>query len=105
MLVRPLPASVAVLAGIEAALGAGEHALTSSSGDDPARELELLRAMLRHRVDGLVITPCAEVSGEVERIAASGTPATSSSAGSVAPPRHVNCWPWTPRPKPSSAAA
>src|SRR5947207_274167 len=71
------------VAGIEAALGAGEHALTSSSGDDPARELELLRAMLRHRVDGLVITPCAEVPGEVERIAASGTPVVGMDRGAA----------------------
>jgi LacI family transcriptional regulator len=74
------------VAGIEDALGAGEHALTSSSGDDPARELSLLRAMLRHRVDGLILTPCGEVPAEVERIATSGTPVVVMDRGAATTP-------------------
>jgi LacI family transcriptional regulator len=62
------------VAGVEAALGPTEHALTSSSGDDPAKESELLRVMRRHRVDGLIITPCGEVPDEVHRLATSGIP-------------------------------
>src|SRR5262245_30751114 len=40
------------VAGVETALGREEHAFVSSSGDDPAKEAELVRLMVRHKVDG-----------------------------------------------------
>ncbi len=63
------------VAGIQSALGAGGHlGLVASSGDDGNRELELVRLMLRCRVDGLVITPTAGLPEEVERLPGAGTP-------------------------------
>jgi LacI family transcriptional regulator, galactose operon repressor len=62
------------LAGIQSALGPGRYAMVSSSRDDPATELELVRAMLRNKVDGLLITPCRAVAEEVERLPDLGTP-------------------------------
>src|SRR5207249_32419 len=64
------------VAGIQSALGRdGHHALVASSGDDPDRELELVRLLLRYRVDGVVFTPCGTIPEEVEQLPASGTPA------------------------------
>jgi LacI family transcriptional regulator len=62
------------VAGIEAALGPEHYALVSSSGDDPGREHELLRLMLRHRVDGLLLAPCVAVTDEVRRLPGRGVP-------------------------------
>ena len=62
------------VAGIEAALGDGEHVLVSSSGEDPARERELLALMVRHHVDGLILTPCGAVTPEMEQLPRHGTP-------------------------------
>jgi LacI family transcriptional regulator len=63
------------VAGVQAALAAGgHHGLVASSGDDGARELELVRILVRSRVDGLVLTPSAEVAEEVERLPEAGTP-------------------------------
>jgi LacI family transcriptional regulator len=62
------------VAGIEATLGPGQCALASSSHDDPARERDLLRLMRRHNVDGLILTPCAGVSEEVQQLPQRGTP-------------------------------
>ncbi len=63
------------VAGIQSALVAGgHHGLVASSADDADRELELVRLMLRCRVDGLVITPTADLSEEVERLPGAGTP-------------------------------
>src|SRR5262245_60826938 len=45
------------VAGIDQALGPDEYALTGSSRDDPAKELDLLRVMLRNKVDGLIVAP------------------------------------------------
>src|SRR2546421_4701895 len=63
-----------VVAGVEAALGPDEYVLTCSSGEDPARERELVRLMLGHKVDGLLVTPCTGVPPEVERLPALGVP-------------------------------
>ncbi len=63
------------VAGVQAALDqGGHHGLVASSGDDPEREVELVRLMRRCRVDGLVLTPSGEIHEEVERLPASGTP-------------------------------
>jgi LacI family transcriptional regulator len=63
------------VAGVQSALDQhGHHALVASSGDDPDRELELVRLLLRSRVDGLVLTPSGGVHEEVERLPAAGTP-------------------------------
>ncbi len=62
------------VAGVEAALGPDQYVLTSSSGEDPARERDMLRLMLKHKVDGLILTPCAGVTEEVERLPTLGTP-------------------------------
>src|SRR4051794_6991705 len=48
-----------VVAGVEAALAPQEYLLACSSAEDPDRERELVRLMLAHKVDGLLITPCA----------------------------------------------
>jgi LacI family transcriptional regulator len=63
------------VAGVQSALDQhGHHALVASSGDDPDRELELVRLLLRSRVDGLILTPSGGVHEEVERLPAAGTP-------------------------------
>lgn len=63
------------VAGVQSVLGAGgHHGLVASSGDDGDRELDLVRLMLRCRVDGLVITPSAGLQEEVERLPGAGTP-------------------------------
>jgi LacI family transcriptional regulator, galactose operon repressor len=63
-----------VVAGVEAALGPDEYVLACSSGEDPVRERELVRLMLGHKVDGLLVTPCTEVPPEVARLPALGVP-------------------------------
>jgi LacI family transcriptional regulator len=62
------------VAGIEAALGPDQYALASSSHDDPAKERDLLRLMVRHNVDGLILTPGAGVPEEVRRLPQRGIP-------------------------------
>lgn len=63
------------VAGIQSALWPqGHNAMVVSSGDDPLRELELVRLLLRSRVDGLVVTPCDRIDPEVEQLASSGIP-------------------------------
>ncbi len=62
------------VAGVQAALGPGQHALVSSSGDNPVTESELVRVMLRNKVDGLLVTPCTAVAEEVQRLPGLGTP-------------------------------
>ena len=63
------------VAGVQSVLGTGgHHGLVASSGDDGDRELDLVRLMLRCRVDGLVITPSAGLQEEVERLPGAGTP-------------------------------
>jgi LacI family transcriptional regulator len=63
------------LAGIESVLRPGGHVLlASSSGEDGARELALVAACVRARVDGLILTPTGQVPGPVERLAAGGLP-------------------------------
>jgi LacI family transcriptional regulator len=63
------------LAGIESVLGSGGHvALATSSGDDAARELDLVATCVRARADALILTPTAAVPAEVERLAAGGLP-------------------------------
>jgi len=65
----------AALAGMESVLRpAGHVLLTASSAEDPAREVDLIAAMVRARVDGLVLTPGGAVPGEIERLAAAGLP-------------------------------
>lgn len=59
------------LAGIGEVLGPGGHVpLATSSGDDEARELDLVAACVRARVDGLILTPSGAVPAEVERLSA-----------------------------------
>lgn len=61
--------------GIQAALGPGGHrALVTSSGDDPQQEVDLVRLLLRSRVDGLILTPSGAIHEEVEQLPALGTP-------------------------------
>lgn len=63
------------IAGAGAVLGEGGHLLVAGSSDeDPRRELDVVTAFLRARVDGLVLTPCRELPREVERLAAEGLP-------------------------------
>ncbi|HEY4025346.1 MAG TPA: LacI family DNA-binding transcriptional regulator [Candidatus Dormibacteraeota bacterium] len=63
------------VAGVQSALTAGgHHGLVASSNDDPATELELVRLLLRGRVDGLILTPSGAVHEEVDRLPESGTP-------------------------------
>jgi len=63
------------LAGAESILSEPGHVLlVASSDDDPARELQALEALARARVDGLIVTPCADVPVEVERLSSRGVP-------------------------------
>jgi LacI family transcriptional regulator len=71
------------IAGIQAALGADEYALTSSSGEDPARERELVRLMAANKVDGLILTPCAGVPEEAQRLPRLGTPVVVMDRGTA----------------------
>src|SRR2546430_12351463 len=78
-----------VVAGVEAALGPDEYVLTCSSGEDPARERELVRLLLGHKVDGLLVTPCTEVPPEVARLPALGTPVVVLDRDGAATPPHA----------------
>jgi len=61
------------LAGVESVLRPGGHVvLAASSGEDAARELDLVAACVRARVDGLILTPTGAVPEPVERLAAGG---------------------------------
>jgi len=63
------------LGAMEAVLRPGGHILlAASSGEDPARELDLVAACVRARADALVLTPTGPVPPEVERLAAGGLP-------------------------------
>jgi LacI family transcriptional regulator len=63
------------LAGAESVLSEPGHLLVAaSSDDDPVRELSALNAFTRSRVDGLILTPCADVPSEVERLSSRGVP-------------------------------
>jgi LacI family transcriptional regulator len=63
------------LTGVESVLRPGGHLLlVASSGEEPARELELVAAFVRARVDALALTPCGAVPAEVERLAGGGLP-------------------------------
>jgi LacI family transcriptional regulator len=63
------------VAGLQSALAQdGHHVLVASSGDEPERELELVRLLVRSRVDGLIITPTGGIHEEVERLPATGMP-------------------------------
>src|SRR5215472_4035650 len=63
------------LAGAESILSEPGHVLlVASRDDDPARELQALEALARARVDGLIVTPCADVPVEVERLSSRGVP-------------------------------
>jgi LacI family transcriptional regulator len=56
------------IAGIQSVLHSEGHLLiTGSSDEDPARERDLMAAFTNARVDGLILTPCRELAGEVER--------------------------------------
>jgi len=60
--------------GIEQVVRPGSHLLfVASSGDEPSRERQLIRALLRRRVDGVILTPCDEVSPLVGQAAERGT--------------------------------
>jgi LacI family transcriptional regulator len=63
------------LGAMEAVLRPGGHVLfATSSGEDVARELDLVAACIRARVDALVLTPTSGVPAQVERLAAGGLP-------------------------------
>lgn len=63
------------LGGAESVLGEFGHMLvTASSNDDPARELKALKALSRARVNGLILTPNADVPAEVEELTSRGVP-------------------------------
>lgn len=62
------------LAGVQSALQPGQYVLAASTGEDPAREQELLRLMAERGVDGLIVTPCTGVTDEMRRLPVSGTP-------------------------------
>jgi LacI family transcriptional regulator len=61
--------------GVDSVLkGSGHLMLCSSSGEDLAREQELIAALLKRRVDGLILTPVGKVSTRVERLVEDGFP-------------------------------
>jgi LacI family transcriptional regulator len=63
------------LAGAESVLSDAGHILVAASSDeDPARELKALATLARARVDGLILTPCAGVPKEVDRLPSRGVP-------------------------------
>lgn len=62
------------VAGIQETLSGEVHGLVASSGDDPGRELELVRIMVRNKVEGLILTPCGGIPEEVEQLPELGTP-------------------------------
>jgi DNA-binding LacI/PurR family transcriptional regulator len=59
--------------GIEQVVCPGGHLLfIASSGDELPRERQLIRALLRRRVDGVILTPCHEVPPLVDQAAQRG---------------------------------
>lgn len=44
----------------------------ASSSEDPARERQLVNALLHRRIDGLILTPCCGVSPFIERVSQRG---------------------------------
>jgi len=46
----------------------GHLLLVASSREDPALERQLINALLRRRIDGLILTPCREVSPFIEQL-------------------------------------
>lgn len=59
--------------GVEGVLARAGHVLLgSSSGDDVARERDVVAALVKRRIDGLILTPCREVPPQVEQLAAKG---------------------------------
>jgi LacI family transcriptional regulator len=59
------PFYAAVARGVEEVAARRRHLLvTASSEDEPRRERELLQAMLRHRVDGLLVIPAGRDGGD-----------------------------------------
>ncbi len=58
-----------VIEGVERVVCADGHlAFTASSGGDPARERQLVQALLRRRLDGLILTPCCGVPPLIEQL-------------------------------------
>jgi LacI family transcriptional regulator len=63
------------LAGAESIVDAPGHMLVvASTNDDPKRELKALNALVRARVDGLILTPTGDVPAEVSALRARGVP-------------------------------
>src|SRR5919199_640379 len=58
----------------EAASDRGRMLITSSCEEDPDRERALVQALLRRRVDALLLVPASRDHGYLERDAADGTP-------------------------------
>jgi LacI family transcriptional regulator len=58
----------------EASSDRGRMLITASCEEDPARERELVQALLRRRVDALLLVPASRDHGYLERDAADGTP-------------------------------
>lgn len=71
------------VAGIEAALGPREYLLATSTGDDPARERELLELLTRRNLAGLIFTPCAGLPDEARRLADRGIPVVVMDRGAA----------------------
>ncbi len=70
------PVFAASVTGMEAvARGAGRHLLLSSTAYDPARELEIIEALLSQRVDGIALTVAdASMSAALDRLEQVGLP-------------------------------
>ncbi len=52
--------------------GDGHLLFVASSREDPARERQLINSLLHRRIDGLILTPCREVSPFVEHLSQRG---------------------------------
>ena len=64
-----------VARGVEdVATAAGSAVMLCNSGDQPAREAAHLEVLTEQRVQGVLITPTAEVSGQLEALRSRGTP-------------------------------
>lgn len=50
----------------------GHLLFVTSSREDPARERQLISAFLQRRIDGLILTPCREVSPFIEQLSQRG---------------------------------
>lgn len=78
------------VAGVEGVLGRAGHVLLgSSSGDDPARERDVIAALVKRRIDGLILTPCREVPPQVEQLAAKGLKVVIMDRGGPTPLNRV----------------